>query len=323
MRRPFLLSVLAAVLVLAGCGGADEAATPAAPAASAPAPSATPTEDPSGPAEDPPGQTYLALGDSLAAGYQPGGTELRDSAYPALALSRLDRAGAELTLENLACSGETTTSFLEGGKCDYAEGSQMAQAEAVLAERAGDVALVTIDLGGNDLLRCVRETSVDTACTKTGLAGVADNLPEILDRLRAAAGQDVPVLVLGYYNPWLAASYLGEGEGQLDAATSAYTALDRRDHQGRDRGRCDPGAADVGLQARRRDPDDVRRPRGPDQRGPGVHPHLHLHGVRHPPHRRGRGRGRPGAGRRRHEGRRGLTRAQSARVGCSRRRRGS
>ncbi|WP_299441553.1 GDSL-type esterase/lipase family protein [uncultured Phycicoccus sp.] len=227
MRRPLLLSVLAAALVLAGCGGADEAAAPAAPAASAPAPSASPTEAPSDPAEDPLGRTYLALGDSLAAGYQPGGTELRDSAYPALALSRLDRAGAELTLENLACSGETTDSFLDGGKCDYAAGSQMAQAEAVLAERAGDVALVSIDLGGNDLLRCVRETAVDTACTKQGLAGVAENLPEILDRLRAAAGQDVPVLVLGYYNPWLAASYLGEGEGQLDAATSAYTALDR------------------------------------------------------------------------------------------------
>ncbi|MBM6405616.1 SGNH/GDSL hydrolase family protein [Phycicoccus sp. CSK15P-2] len=222
MTRSFLAAALVAAAVLAGCSGADDAPA-AAPATSSPAPpSETPSTTPSAA-----GDVYLALGDSLAAGYQPGGAELRDSAYPALAAARIGRDGDDLAVENLACSGESTTSFLEGGLCDYDDGSQMEQAEALLAERAGEVALVSIDIGGNDLRRCVgRELTVDASCVEDGLGTVRENLPTILSRLRAAAGPDVPVLVLGYYNPWLAASYLGEGQAELDAASDAYSALD-------------------------------------------------------------------------------------------------
>ena len=41
------------------------------------------------------GGLYVALGDSLAAGYQPGGAELRDTAYPALTATRLTAAGGD------------------------------------------------------------------------------------------------------------------------------------------------------------------------------------------------------------------------------------
>ena len=167
----------------------------------------------------------MALGDSLAAGYQPGGAELRDTAYPALTASRLGAGGDELTLENLGCSGETTTSLVKGGKCDFASGSQLEQAETLL-KRSEDVALVTIDIGGNDLLRCVRGgAQIDTACVKSGVATVTKNLPAILERLRTAAGDDVPVLVLGYYNPWLAAKALDQPVKGVDAAAKAYTGL--------------------------------------------------------------------------------------------------
>ena len=166
----------------------------------------------------------MALGDSLAAGYQPGGAELRDTAYPALTATRLGAGGDALTLENLGCSGETTTSLLKGGKCDFAAGSQLEQAEKLLG--AGDVSLVTIDIGGNDLLRCVRGgAQIDTACVTAGVGTVKKNLPTILKRLKAAAGQDVPVLVLGYYNPWLAAKALNQPVKGVDAAAKAYTAL--------------------------------------------------------------------------------------------------
>jgi lysophospholipase L1-like esterase len=226
VRRPFIVSVLTAVLLLAGCGGGSEQA---APSSAAPAPSSAPSSvsvPPSPSASAGAGPLYLALGDSLAAGYQPGGTELRDSAYPALAAARLGRAGDGVGIENIACSGETTGSFLEGGRCDFAAGSQMAQAEKVLKARAGEVAMVSIDLGGNDLLHCIKGRAVDAACVTTGVATVQKNLPAILTRLRAAAGPDVPVLVLGYYNPFLAASYLGQGQDQLAAATKGFTALD-------------------------------------------------------------------------------------------------
>ena len=114
----------------------------------------------------------MALGDSLAAGYQPGGAELRDTAYPALTATRLEAAGGELTLENLGCSGETTTSLLKGGKCDFAAGSQLEQAEKLL-KGSSDVSLVTVDIGGNDLLRCVRGgAQIDTRCVTAGVGTV-------------------------------------------------------------------------------------------------------------------------------------------------------
>ncbi len=224
MRRTLpLAAAVAVMLALTACGGDPEPAASSAtraPASSSPSPSASPS--PSGSAA---GGLYVALGDSLAAGYQPGGAELRDTAYPALTAGRLGSGGGELTLENLGCSGETTTSLVKGGKCDFAAGSQLEQAEKLLTG-GKDVALVTIDIGGNDLLRCVRGgAQIDTACVSSGVATVKKNLPAILKRLRTAAGPDVPVLVLGYYNPWLAAKALDQPVKGVDAAAKAYTGL--------------------------------------------------------------------------------------------------
>jgi lysophospholipase L1-like esterase len=225
MRLPTTaLAAGATALLVAGCGGGSE--DPASPPPMPASPSLAPTtESPS--AAGATDGAYLALGDSLAAGYQPGGAELRDVAYPALTAARLDKEGTSLTVENLGCSGETTGSLLDGGECTFDAGSQLDQAEAYLAENAEEVRLVTIDIGGNDLLQCAtRELTVDQACVAEGLSSVATNLPTALERLRAAAGADVPVLVLGYYNPWLASGYLGEGQDQLAEAADAFTRLD-------------------------------------------------------------------------------------------------
>jgi lysophospholipase L1-like esterase len=136
MRRSIPLAALAAVtLALAGCGGdpAPAASSPAASTtASAAAGAGASASASATPSSSSAGGLYVALGDSLAAGYQPGGAELRDSAYPALTATRLEAAGSGLTLENLGCSGETTTSLIKGGKCDFPAGSQLEQAEKLL-----------------------------------------------------------------------------------------------------------------------------------------------------------------------------------------------
>lgn len=222
---PILAAATALALALSACGGDPEPIAPSvapttAPSASSPSASASPSAEGAGE------RLYVALGDSLAAGYQPGGAELRDTAYPALTASRLGADGAELTVENLGCSGETTTSLIKGGKCDFAQGSQLEQAESLLKSRAGEVGLVTIDIGGNDLLRCVRGgAEIDTTCVAAGVKTVQKNLPTILERLRVAAGDDVPVLVLGYYNPWVAAKALDQPVKGVEAAAKAYTRL--------------------------------------------------------------------------------------------------
>ena len=224
MSRSIPLAALTALtLLLAGCGGGSEPDT--ATTSAAPAQAASPSSTPN-PSEQSANALYLALGDSLAAGYQPGGTELRDTAYPALAATRLDGDGATLTVDNLACSGETTTTMVAGGKCDVPEGSQLEAAEALLKAQKGNVALVSIDIGGNDLLRCVRtKAKIDSDCVAKGVGTVEKNLPEILDRIRSAAGDDVPVLVIGYYNPWLAAQALDQPVEGVKAAAKAYTQL--------------------------------------------------------------------------------------------------
>ena len=222
---PFLAAATALALALSACGGDPEPTASTAAPATAPSASASPSESAS-PTATAGEQLYVALGDSLAAGYQPGGTELRDTAYPALTAGRLAADGAELSVENLGCSGETTTSLIEGGKCDFDQGSQLEQAESLLEGRRGEVGLVTIDIGGNDLLRCVRGgADIDAACVADGVKTVDENLPTILERLRAAAGEDVPVLVLGYYNPWVAAKALDQPIKGVDAAARAYTRL--------------------------------------------------------------------------------------------------
>jgi lysophospholipase L1-like esterase len=141
---------------------------------------------------------YLSLGDSLAQGYQPiGGSPFGDGYNQGYAdeLLKLVRAPEEhLRLVKLGCGGETTTTMLFGGSpfCGY-PGPQLAAAVAFLRAHRGEVALVTIDIGGIDVLDP----------NGGGIAAVQANLPVILDDLRRAAGPDVPIAGMNYYSPTL------------------------------------------------------------------------------------------------------------------------
>ena len=98
-----------------------------------------------------------------------------------------------LQLRNFGCGGETTESLIAGGNptCGYARSSQLAEAIAFLEEHEGEIAFVTIDIGGNDLL------------AGGGLPAIAQNLPVILDALRDAVGQGVPIVGMSYYDPFV------------------------------------------------------------------------------------------------------------------------
>ena len=78
---------------------------------------------------------------------------------------------------------------------------------------------MTIDIGANDVDGCVSGGTIDVACVQAGLVTVATNLPQILGQLRAAAGPDVQVVVLNYYDPFLAAALTGPA-GQVVAQQS-------------------------------------------------------------------------------------------------------
>jgi lysophospholipase L1-like esterase len=162
---------------------------------------------------------YLALGDSLAAGFQLG-VDHRTKGYAGPVRAAVEGRHGATALVNLGCSGETTSSMLVGGSCSYAKGSQLAQAEQFLRDHAADTRLVTVDIGGNDVARCGFE-GLKPECTKPALATLSGNLPKITSRLRAVA-PDVQIVLLNYYDPFLVLDLVGSsGLGQTSVSELA------------------------------------------------------------------------------------------------------
>jgi lysophospholipase L1-like esterase len=155
---------------------------------------------------------YLALGDSLAYGYQP--THVTGQGYVDQLYAGLHARDRRLALQNLGCPGETTTSFLQGGVC-----GKTAQLDAALGFlRTHRVDLVTITIGANDIDGCVRSGTLDQACALQGMATMAVDLPRIAGALRAAAPRTT-LVAMNYYDPFLAA-YLTGPAGQTLAQQS-------------------------------------------------------------------------------------------------------
>lgn len=172
-------------------------------------------------------QAYLALGDSYAVGESASHAEA--TGYVPLFRSFLESdMGKELSLRNLAVGGETSASMIAKG--------QLAKALAELEFRnqdsdpQNDALIITIDIGGNDVRDlalegrpCAPPTPItDAACTtavaKT-IENVSENLTVILRALRVAAGPDIRIFLLDYFNP-----YSGTSQ-PLDAAGDAVLPI--------------------------------------------------------------------------------------------------
>lgn len=154
-------------------------------------------------AAPPPGRVYLALGDSLAASFQPNGDTHHGYAEQLFQLRQADIP--DLQLIKLACPGERTNTIDRTRHlCPYPAGTQLDQAVKVLGSR--DVALVTLQIGSNDLLRCFRfgQAAFDQGCVDDLLPTLRDRLTSIVQTLRTA-GRGVPIVGATYYDPLLAA----------------------------------------------------------------------------------------------------------------------
>ncbi len=155
---------------------------------------------------------YLALGDSLAFGYQP---DLDfNHGYVDNFYSNLQSHGTN-SLANMACPGETSVTFLNGNcpnsylrKFPYID-SQLNAALLYLALYRGQVSPVTLDIGANDVKQDIdlKTCVVNTQQLASDLATLDNNLKQtILPRLHAALmvnGQLTGDLVLmNYYDPY-------------------------------------------------------------------------------------------------------------------------
>jgi lysophospholipase L1-like esterase len=174
---------------------------------------------------------YLSLGDSLAVGVQPdtdGHSVPSTDGYADQLFERLAGTDRTLRLVKLGCSGENTTTLLNGGICSYGRsGSQAGAAVAFLRANADRVRLVTVDIGANDINHCAPGGQVDVDCAVQGLTSIGENLPVLLTMLRAVAPR-VPVLAMNYYDPFVAVWLLGDTGPRTAVGTVAVTAAVNR-----------------------------------------------------------------------------------------------
>ncbi len=207
------LAVALSLLLLPGCGSGAKQQTRAA---GGTAGSALPSlaRHAAGPAY------YLALGDSLSVGLQPGPDGrgvTTGQGYPRQLAAMLSQRVPRLQLAELGCSGETSSTMIRGATCHYPAGSQLAQAVEFLRAHRGHVVLVTIDIGANDPNSCVlgARLSALPGCLSANATRTQRNLATILARLRAAAGPRVLIVGMNYYVPELALWLSGKTGAEL------------------------------------------------------------------------------------------------------------
>ena len=175
---------------------------------------------------------YLALGGSASVGFQPTATHPHgtptDRGYTNDLVIVARAHWPHLSLTSLGCPGASTSTVLDGGgRCRYPGGSQLAAAVHFL-HRHHTTRLITVDLGFNDIGRCLHHTAVDESCVVRGLAEVQHQLPLIVGDLRAAAGNGTAIVGVGHYDPYLAQMTHGPASRHFaDLTLVAITRLDQ------------------------------------------------------------------------------------------------
>jgi lysophospholipase L1-like esterase len=181
-------------------------------------------------ATDPP-PYYLAVGGSGSVGFQPTLSNPHGhptgSGYADDLAGRLASRWPGLTLVRVGCPGATTETMVAGGgHCAYPAGSQLETALAFFHTHPS-TALVTVDLGFNDVVPCLRHMEVDEDCVSTALATISSQLPQILTALRQAAPAGTRFLGLGHYDPFVADELRGPiGDTFADASVGVIERLD-------------------------------------------------------------------------------------------------
>lgn len=187
-------------------------------------------------AKHPAAQYFLSMGDSYAVGYQ---DSLRHTTHngPADQLLPLARKrGYRFKLVNLGCGGATSSSMLTKidcpadsrapGAAGYPGKTQVQAAVAFIRQHRGQVGLVTISIGGNDVTGCVPRSD-RLACVRTAMKDVQANVTRIVKQLRAAGGKKLriigstyPDVVLG---AWVRPDFFGSQASTV--ATESLTSF--------------------------------------------------------------------------------------------------
>jgi len=177
---------------------------------------------------------YVSLGDSYPAGNQPTPSALshKDTNGFAYQVVKLARAkGYRLDLLNFGCGGATTTSVLQQIGCfvnspgpdttSYPTQTQEAAASRFISRHRGHIGLISVSVGGNDLLECDTAAQL-LACANGVVKVVKRNLTVFLGALRHSAGPGVPIVGTTYPDIFLG-SYLAPSASQKSLAVESVT----------------------------------------------------------------------------------------------------
>jgi lysophospholipase L1-like esterase len=150
---------------------------------------------------------YLSLGDSYSVGYQ-NPTLGNTSGFTGYVAKK-----EKLQLENFGCGGATTSSLFTQIGCPagssaatdavaYPTTDQVDAALAFIAAHPGQIGLVTVSIGGNDVTACA-SFSNPIPCVETAVTGIQTNVGTLVSELDAAltAGGDTSAHIVGITYP--------------------------------------------------------------------------------------------------------------------------
>ena len=232
----YLIAAVALVclaLLLACSSSSDNNTSPSAavsPASASATATALPSRSPAGstsagaviPTPSPDSPLYIALGDSLSAGV--GASDPNATAFVPLVWKTLPEGTGLL---NLGHSGDTSQDLISGGNLDRAA----AEIEKRNRDdnKANDVTLLTLEIGGNDLLNLFSSLVATGKCPnlqeglqrpecvnalRNTLDKYGPNLKQILDRLQQA-DPNLPIVLMTLYNPFSGGLAAFDPLGQL------------------------------------------------------------------------------------------------------------
>jgi lysophospholipase L1-like esterase len=202
------------------------------------------------PVFNPPKRYYLALGDSIAYGFQSFKLQANlppsayNTGYVDVFSARLRQIRPEITTVNYGCPGESTETFVTE-HCPWTDaglqlhdphpGSQLQAAIAFLQDHPGQVSPITLTLFSNDLPKlldpCKVNEQYDLSCIQAAapgfIAGLAERLSKILHELRSAA-PNAEIIVMGGWDEFLDALAFADPLYQAFNAAMAQAAAANR-----------------------------------------------------------------------------------------------
>jgi lysophospholipase L1-like esterase len=151
-----------------------------------------------------PGDVYLALGDSIPAGFEVQANADGEPGYPTLLYNTLLEDYPDLVLQNFSESGLTSTDLISNTNSLLDQAVAFIESERAAQRRVG---LVTLTIGGNDMFSVLPaaiggEGNDPLVISETLKTNYDIIIPRLLDALTVDGERQGDLLIMNYYNPY-------------------------------------------------------------------------------------------------------------------------